>query len=275
MFRAINAIEEGLNNAPPESLGFKDADNATLHEQRQNEIDGGIVQLESLLNATVDKDFDKFEIYTLRNILAVGHKEEDLAPWVQLEHYKGLDLNAAARDSGLSVEDVQLRRRKLQETAKLNAMLKAEEAKNAAMLAQLQGLVGNNGADNTTESTFAFLMTSQHTSTATNAQLLNQNTQYALSQLPALRQLLQQLKDSLQTLPSARHAKEDPESTDARRRRYIESLSRRALGRKGIEPESGDALAAGSGRKIGREEMEGMEAVVQVLGGAREDRMEE
>lgn len=269
VFRAINAIEEGLNNAPPETLGFKSTDGANVHEQKQNEIDGGIVQLESLLNATVDKDFDKFEIYTLRNILAVGHEEEDLAPWVQLEHYKGLDLDAAGQNDGLSVEDVQLRRKKLQETAKLNAMLKAEEARNAAVLTQLHGLVG--GA----ESPFAFLTQSQQTSTSANAQPLNQNTQYALSQLPALRQLLQQLKDSLQTLPNARHAKDDENSTDARRRRYIESQSRRALGRRGIEPENGDALAASSGRKVARDEVEGMEAVVQALGGAREERMEE
>lgn len=243
-----------------------------MHERKQNEVDGGIVQLESLLNATVDKDFDKFEIYTLRNILAVGHEEEQLAPWVRLEHYKNLDLEAAERESGLSVEEVQMRRRKLQETAKLNAMLKAEEARNAAVMAQLEGLLGNGSAQQE-DSPFAFL-TSGSTALATN-QPLNQNTQYALSQLPALRQLLQQLKDSLQTLPNARHAKEDPESTDAKRRRYVESQSRRALGRKGIEAENGEALAASSGRRIGRDEVEGMEAVVQALRGAREDRMEE
>lgn len=230
------------------------------------------MQLESLLNATVDKDFDKFEIYTLRNILAVGHEEEDLAPWVRLEHYKGLDLDAAGKESGLSVDDVQMRRRKLQETAKLNAMLKAEEARNAAVLTQLRGLVG--GAEGQA-SPFAFLASSSHTSTSSNTQPLNQNTQYALSQLPALRQLLQQLKDSLQTVPNARTAREDPNGADAKRRRYIESQSRRALGRRGVEAENGEALAASSGRRIGRDEVEGMEAVVQALGGAHSDRMEE
>lgn len=276
MFRAINAIEEGLDNAPPESLGFRpSSDSANIHEQKQNEIDGGIVQLESLLNATVDKDFDKFEIYTLRNILAVGHDEENLAPWVRLEHYQGLDLDAAGGDSGLSVEEVQMRRRKLQETAKLNAMLKAEEARNAAVLAQLQSLVSGDAGQEGQDSPFAFLLNSQHTSTSSSTQPLYQNTQYALSQLPALRQLLQQLKDSLQTLPNARHAREDPDSTDAKRRRYIESQSRQALGRRGVEAENGEALAASSGRKIARDEVEGMEAVVQALGGVQQDRMEE
>lgn len=42
-------------------------------------------QLETLLESTVDKSFDKFEIYTLRNILTIP---DDLAPWMRLAHYE-------------------------------------------------------------------------------------------------------------------------------------------------------------------------------------------
>ena len=42
-------------------------------------------QLETLLEATVDKTFDKFEIYTLRNILTVP---DELAGWMRLGHYE-------------------------------------------------------------------------------------------------------------------------------------------------------------------------------------------
>lgn len=42
-------------------------------------------QLETLLEATVDKAFDKFEIYVLRNILTVP---EDLLGWIRLKHYE-------------------------------------------------------------------------------------------------------------------------------------------------------------------------------------------
>lgn len=42
-------------------------------------------QLETLLEATVDKTFDKFEIYTLRNILTVP---DDLTGWIRLAHYE-------------------------------------------------------------------------------------------------------------------------------------------------------------------------------------------
>ncbi len=42
-------------------------------------------QLETLLESTVDKTFDKFEIYTLRNILTVP---DELAGWMKLGHYE-------------------------------------------------------------------------------------------------------------------------------------------------------------------------------------------
>ena len=42
-------------------------------------------QLETLLESTVDKTFDKFEIYTLRNILTVP---DELAGWMRLGHYE-------------------------------------------------------------------------------------------------------------------------------------------------------------------------------------------
>ncbi|KAK4545207.1 hypothetical protein LTR36_003386 [Oleoguttula mirabilis] len=295
VFRAINSIEEGLSQAPPEQLGFKlsptqaasisskDNRKDALFELKQNEMDNGIVQLESLLNATVDKDFDKFEIYTLRNILAVGHEEEarDLASWVQLEHYKHLDLVNA--ENAPTPEEVQLQRRKLQETMQLNAMLKAEEARNAAVLDQLAALVGTtkSEAGEPTGSPFAFLASSPHTAKSASSKPLTQNVHYALTQLPALRELVAQLKDSLHALPNARHTHEDDDSREAKRRRYLDSQSHRALQRKGIDAATAAKTAAITGRKVGRDELEGMEAVVQALGGAQtrrsrdEDEMEE
>ena len=42
-------------------------------------------RLETLLESTVDKSFDKFEIYVLRNILTV---DEEVGGWVRLGHYQ-------------------------------------------------------------------------------------------------------------------------------------------------------------------------------------------
>lgn len=286
VFRAVNAVEEGLNNASPESLGFRvppsssnaspDSQREAIQEAKQKELDNGIVQLESLLNATVDKDFDKFEIYTLRNILAVGHEEEGLAGWVQLEHYKNINI---VEDGVPTPEEVQLQRRKFHETKKLNAMLKSEEVRNAAMLEQLRSLMGADGTADLDNSPFAFLTSqggqSLSRSTSTG-QPLSQNVQYALSQLPALRQHLAQLKEALHILPSARarigDADEDDEPSEAtKRQKYIESQSRRALERRGVDSAIGGAEDVKLGRRVGREEVEGIEAVVAGLEGRRRD----
>ncbi|KAI6866146.1 hypothetical protein KC323_g4046 [Hortaea werneckii] len=296
VFRAINAIDEGLSSAPPEVLGFRlqqdraasltneESRKDALLELKQNEIDNGIVQLESLLNATVDKDFDKFEIYTLRNILAVGHGEEarDLASWIQLEHYRNLDLTGSKEAP--KPEEVQLQRRKLQESRKLNIMLKAEEARNTAMLQQLRSMTGvkseESGEAAASSSPFAFLTSSQHTSTSSSSQHtstssssqpLTQNVQYALSHLPALRQHLAQLKESLHVLPNARHTREDDESKEARRRRYLDTQAQAAMDRKGVVADEATRAAANAGRRVGREEVEGLEAVAQALSGADEE----
>lgn len=165
-------------------------------------------------------------------------------------------------------EQVQLQRRKLHETAKLNTMLKAEEAKNAAILSQLSGLIGaepkKEGGDE--QAPFAILNAASQTVQGHN---LTQDTQEALGQIPALQELLAKLKDAMQTIPNTRNARyEDEDSSEARRRRYLEKQSRRALERKGIDPESSAAASLAGGRRMGRDELEGIEGVAQALGGA-------
>lgn len=49
------------------------------------EVEDGVHRLETLLEATVDLNFDKLEIYALRNILCV---EKELIPHVRLAHHK-------------------------------------------------------------------------------------------------------------------------------------------------------------------------------------------
>ena len=81
---------------PPERLGFSHASNGStipdtdedgnvVYPEARLEIENGLHQLETLLESTVDKAFDKFEIYVLRNILTVP---EDLISWVRLTHYE-------------------------------------------------------------------------------------------------------------------------------------------------------------------------------------------
>ena len=55
------------------------------------EIEEGVLKLETLMENAVDKNFDKLEIWTLRNVFALGRGkggEEGLAEWVRLGHYE-------------------------------------------------------------------------------------------------------------------------------------------------------------------------------------------
>ncbi|KAJ4292253.1 hypothetical protein N0V88_005884 [Collariella sp. IMI 366227] len=142
--RALHSIEQGLLNAPPASLGFRPSKSSSHNQKQQNEssttpgdvpgagvegeseeelaarrhreeVEVGTHQLETLLWASIDKDFDRFEIYVMRNIL--GGKP--------------------------TVESVNKLRRQLQASQKLNTMLVAERARNAALLGEMRRLVGS------------------------------------------------------------------------------------------------------------------------------------
>lgn len=89
---------------PPASLGFAadksstalsipdaDGDGNVEYPEARHEIENGVHQLETLLEATVDKDFDKFEIFALRSILSVP---EELRGWIRLSHYEVRELHA-------------------------------------------------------------------------------------------------------------------------------------------------------------------------------------
>jgi len=71
----------------------KDDEGNPVYPGREQEIEEGVHKLETLLEANIDRNFDKFEIWVLRNVLCVP---EDLVPWVQLGHYRVRILSACA-----------------------------------------------------------------------------------------------------------------------------------------------------------------------------------
>lgn len=54
-------------------------------EKEAEEISRGVHALETLLENGVDKYFDSFELYVLRNILVV---KPELVGWVRLAHHR-------------------------------------------------------------------------------------------------------------------------------------------------------------------------------------------
>jgi kinetochore protein Mis12/MTW1 len=95
VYQGISSLENGLLSIPPEKLGFRPtgpysaagsaSEDDPEYPEAKREIEEGLHKLETLLESTVDKNFDRFEIYLLRNILSVP---EDLAGWITLSHYE-------------------------------------------------------------------------------------------------------------------------------------------------------------------------------------------
>ena len=94
VIQGITSLENGFSEASLQSLGFKptkasaqtgDQQPDNEFQEAKQEIEEGLHQLETLLNSAVDRNFDKFEIYVLRNILSVP---EELTAWIQLKHYE-------------------------------------------------------------------------------------------------------------------------------------------------------------------------------------------
>lgn len=99
LYSCTDTFEAGLSSADPALLGFpdcaaaenripeKDEEGNPVFPEAKLEIEEGILKLETLMENAVDKNFDKLEIYTLRNILCL-RRDEDVAEWIRLGHYE-------------------------------------------------------------------------------------------------------------------------------------------------------------------------------------------
>ena len=297
----MNAIEESLLNADHEALGFLPSQNteqtpndfadqtAALAIAARKEIETGIVQLESLLNSTIDKTFDKLEIYTLRNLLTVSNRAEDdgLENWILLDHYRNIQAQPSTDGDRVTPQSVDLLRRKVHETEKLHAALRAEEARNEALLARLRpmtqpqstGDVSLNSFQTSPENTttlppqsqpsFAFLSetpaaASLGLSAGTTSEPITQNAQFTLSQLPALKALVDELRPYLKTTGQPASSND---TADARRE-YIDSQGRRAMARQGVDAEMVTVNGVGQlGRPTGADEIRSLQGIAASLDG--------
>ncbi|KAK9473454.1 Mis12 protein-domain-containing protein [Dipodascopsis tothii] len=82
LYKCTAAIETYLQTQPP------------CPNIPPEEIELGTAKLESLLEDAVDRNFDRFELYVLRNILAIPEEVTD--GWFRLEHHKGIDFSGSS-----------------------------------------------------------------------------------------------------------------------------------------------------------------------------------
>ncbi|KAJ5925834.1 hypothetical protein N7454_007344 [Penicillium verhagenii] len=286
IYQAISSLESGLIATPPERLGFSHATNGptiadtdddgnVVYPEAKLELENGLHQLETLLETNVDKAFDKFEIYVLRNILTVP---VDLLSHVRLKHYEGLSFKPSSDTP--TPETIATQRKKLLETKKLNRSLKGECARNAAVIAQLNAILStvktakNDGSTEDSKPTLP-LDLSFLTSSSAAQQLrvgvdigsntqhtpLTTNTTFILSQLPALQATLENLRPKLASLPSTINEVETKSKRDERKE-YIEGRIRLHLERAGQLAMGGEVVA---GRRIDISEAHALESVANML----------
>lgn len=102
LYRCTDTFESGLSAADPSLLGFadryaaenrvpeKDEDGSEVYPEAKLEIEEGVLKLETLMENAVDKNFDKLEIWTLRNVLCLPREGDagGVGEWVRLGHYE-------------------------------------------------------------------------------------------------------------------------------------------------------------------------------------------
>ncbi|KAL7912277.1 Mis12 domain-containing protein [Trichoderma velutinum] len=296
--RALDSVERLLLSIPPKKLGFSKSSkqpdqnpNLSPEEAAKLEIENGTHQLETLLNASIDKNFDIFELYVMQNIITVRPQDQ---PYMRLSHYSGLDFPdddtaAAQQIDKPSPESITALRRRLQASQKLNAVLEAEKARNDALLKTLRSLLGvvpdatkteekeSNGesSSSTAAHPFTFLRDRGGLEESGGQQPITTTTEFTLSQLQALRALSGSLRELLPTLGDASVTDAAVASWREERAEYIESSSRKYLEtvvglELGPEGEVRDGEWQGEGRGLSKGEVEGLEKVAAMLGGGRD-----
>lgn len=210
-----------------------------------------------MLNSTVDKNFDKFEIYVLRNILSVP---ADLTHWVQLQHYQGI--KSQAPEDAPTAEAIQMQRRKLAASRLLSRQLAQEQARNEAILQQLRALSDHEAAGN-----LAFLTQSpaaRNLQVSADGQSLTTTGTFTASQLPALKAVLAELRPKLSALKELGTGVGTAKAElQQERREYIEQRTRAHIDRYGGS--NADDAAALPAKSLDTDEIQAMEKAAQIF----------
>ena len=277
-YKAINAVESGLLSANPAQLGFdrkyaaekrvppKDPETGkSVYPEARQEIEEGLHKLETLLETNIDRNFDKMEIIVLRSILSVP---SDLVPWIRLRHYGNIP-DEIAEGKGLTTAEVEQLRLRVRETRKLNRMLNHELAKSKATNEQLRSLLSVNAEGH--QGALAFLNSGEQArqlglpstlgeTTGAEKGPLETNVNFALSQLPALKELVASLRPQLAKVKSEKNVPAPEAEEERERRLYVERQARMAMERQGLMPEHGSEELPG--KAVSERELASLEAMV-------------
>lgn len=264
VYKGIESLENALQSTPPERLGFKAAEltgesgaQSLEYPEAKQEIEEGLHKLETLFNSTLDRNFDKLELYALTNLFSV---HADLVNWIRLRHYEGITYPLPQNVP--SQEAIQLLRRKVMASRSISRLLTTEHNRNEAVLSQVKAILGPKSEDESLPN-LSFLATSSSHAPFPGQEPLTTSTKFALSQLPALKSNLAELKARLATLqdvePTSNSIKDERREE---RREYIEQRTKLHIDKNN---HSGSASGPLSGKQTDPSEVEALEKAANLF----------
>ncbi len=168
----------------------------------------------------------------------------------------------ATAEDAATVDSVQLLCRKLNASRTLSKSLTEEHNRNAAIIEQLKSL--KSGTD---ERSLAFLTEStgaKNINVTADSRSLTTNTTFAMSQLPALKTLLAEIRQRLASLPDVGTTIESAkDEIRQERREYIEQRTKAYLERNGEM--MADGASALPNTLLDRQEIQALEKVAQIF----------
>ncbi|KAF2010955.1 hypothetical protein BU24DRAFT_377715, partial [Aaosphaeria arxii CBS 175.79] len=259
LYKCTDTFESGLLSADASVLGFTPSTSHSsssddLEQRKRLEIEEGVLKLETLLENALDRNLDRLEIWTLRNVLCVPGEVRE---WVRLKGYE--NITTPPSNNTTTPESLHALRRKLLETQRLHAALTAEKTRNDALISQLRSLLTPSTSTSLPTSTstsesipgaqFGFLthapaaqslgITTNENGTEKEAEVLRTHTTFTASHLPHLHALLTSLRPYLPSTSLPLPSSSSEGATGDERRVYIESQSKRVLERRGVDTRDG------------------------------------
>lgn len=264
VYKGIESLENALQSTPPERLGFKAADSAEQPQSDQpeypeakQEIEEGLHKLETLFNSTLDRNFDKLELYALTNLFSV---HASLVNWIRLGHYEGITYPLP--QDAPSPEAIQLLRRKVTASRNVSRLLTTEHNRNEAMLIQLRAMLDPKSEDDSIPNV-SFLAGVSPQQPFPGQQPLTTNTKFALSQIPALKTTLIELKTKLATLQDVQLTADSvKDERREERRSYIEQRTKLHIEKNNQTASSSGPL---SGKQADTAEVEALEKAANLF----------
>lgn len=139
IINAVNDILYKCTSAMETFLNERYGNDETIPE---DEIELGTAKLETLLESIVDKSFDKFEIYVLRNLLVIP-PELISEGWIRLSHHRGIDFDIAQKPDAAASNELDDKiielRREIYAQKHIRFLLQTQSRRCAKLLTILQG----------------------------------------------------------------------------------------------------------------------------------------